>query len=137
MHFLHPPRHVISGGASAVDQLLPARIFAFPKRKTALAQEILVIQAQFFHARPRHIGQLDFGFLRGAGSLAALGDVLDTRPRRLHHLIVCAAAMVDIALAETNRHVKNQLRDLKTLQISVAAMLLDQGFVGRHNCLFL
>ena len=62
MLFPHPMRHFIGSGAPAVDQFLPAGIVTVPDRQAALAQEILVVEPQFFQAGPRHVGEFSSVF---------------------------------------------------------------------------
>jgi hypothetical protein len=50
----------------------------------------------------------------------------------LHHLIVRAAALADIPIAKLHRHVIDQLRQLKALQLSVAAMRRHQYLLTVH-----
>ena len=133
MLFPYPLRHFIGSGAPAVDQSLPTRIVTLPDRQAALAQEIFVVKPQLFQAGPRHVGEFEFGLFRGARSLAPFGDVLHPRPRRLHHLVMGTAALVDVAVAKTDRYIIHQLRHLKALELSVATMLRDQRFVGGHT----
>jgi len=53
-------------------------------------------------------------------------DVLHAAPCRLHHLIMRAAAPVNVAVAEAHCHIIDQLRHLKTLQLAIASMLGNQ-----------
>ena len=103
MLFPHPGRHFIGRGAAAVNQVLPAGIVTIPDRQAALAQEILVVEPQLFQAAPRHIGEFEFGLFRGPRGLTPFRDILHTRPRRLHHLVVGTAALSDVAVAKPDR----------------------------------
>jgi len=58
--------------------------------------------------------------------LPPISDVLDTGAGGLHHLVVGAAALVDVVVAEAHRHIVDQLCDLEALQVAVAAMGRDQ-----------
>ncbi len=107
-------------GLCGLDGLLP-RLFASslsslsmpfimhrprPLRQPPLPQKIFIIQPQLLQARPRHVRELEFGFLGRAAGLAALGNVLHAAPRRLRHLVVRAAAPVNVTVAEPHRHVR-------------------------------
>ena len=48
MYFPHPGCYFIGSGAPAVNQFLPADIFAIPNRQGVLAQEILIVQPKLF-----------------------------------------------------------------------------------------
>jgi hypothetical protein len=63
-----------------------------------------------------------------ADAVEAFGDVLDTGADSLHHLVVGAAAPIDVAVAEAHGHVVDQLCDLEALQGAMAAVGRDQGF---------
>ena len=97
-------------------------MFRWPLLQAALTQKILIIQPQFLQARAGHVGEFEFGFFGRAAGLAALSDILCAGTRSLHHLIVRAAALLDVAIAETHGHIIDQLRHLKTLQLPVTAM---------------
>jgi hypothetical protein len=72
-----------------------------------MMQEILAIEAQLFKTGPRNIGELKFGLFRGARRLAPFGNVLDARPRRLNHLIMGAAALVNVSVTKSHRYIIN------------------------------
>jgi hypothetical protein len=46
----------------------------------------------------------------------------------LHHLVVSAAALLNVAITETDGDVIDKLRDLKAFQAAVAAMPGDERF---------
>jgi hypothetical protein len=48
--------------------------------------------------------------------------------RGLDHLVVSAAAFVDVAVAKPHGHIVTELRDLKALQFPIATVLRDDGF---------
>ena len=133
MHLPRPSRHVIRRGRPCRYQFRPARVLARPLRQPALPQIILIVQPQFLQAGARHVRELEFRFLGRAARLAALRDVLHARTRRLHHLVVGAAALLDVPVAETHRHIVGQLRHLKAFQLPVAAMQRNQFFRLIHN----
>jgi len=114
-NLLHPLRYLVGRGAAAGHQRPPAGVVPRPEQQPALPQKILIIQPQFLQARPCHIRQLHFHFLRGTRRLTALRDVLDAAASRLDHLVVGAASFVNIAIAEAHGHIINQLRNLEAL----------------------
>ncbi len=61
-------------------------------------------------------------FSRVPLAVAALRDILHPGTRRLRHLVVRAAALFDIAVAEAHRDIVGQLRHLKAFATSVATM---------------
>src|SRR5579872_147927 len=128
-----PLGYLVGGGAAAGNQVCPARIFAVPQGKAALAEKVFVIEAQFFEAGAGYVGQLEFGLFGGARGLAALSYVLHSAASGLHHLVVGTAALLDVAVTEADGHVVNQLRHLKTLQLAVAAVPGDERFLLRHE----
>ncbi len=132
MVFSRPLRYCVGGGAAPGYQICAARVFALPQREATLAQKIFVIQLQFFQAGAGHIGEFQFGLFRSACCLTSLCDVLHSTAGRLHHLVMRATALANVAITKAHSDVIHQLRDLKTLQLAVAAMLWDQGFFFRH-----
>ena len=128
-----------------VGQVGPVRLFQFgpnqqrlaralvPLAEPALSQEVLVILGQFPQARACHVGQLDLHLLRCCGSQRALHDVLLARPRSLHHLVMGAAAPLDVSVAEGHRDIVDKLGKLKAFQVAVATMLGDQRFTVCHR----
>src|SRR6202040_437523 len=75
MLLLNPHCHTVRAGAAPGNEVPAAGIIAVPQSETTLAQKVFVIETQLFQARAGHIGQLEFCFLRGSGSLAAFSDV--------------------------------------------------------------
>lgn len=63
MHLFHPPCHVVGCCAAAAYEFPAQRFILCPQRQIALAQEVLVIKAQFFEAGARHVRQLQFHLL--------------------------------------------------------------------------
>ncbi len=49
---MNPLRHFFSSIAAAINQILAARIAAFPERQPALPQKILIIELQLFQTGP-------------------------------------------------------------------------------------
>jgi hypothetical protein len=94
-----------------------------------LPQIVFIVEAQLFQAGPRHVGQLELGFLRRSRRLTALGDILRPAARRLHHLVAGPALAFDEALAEAHGDVVDQLRQLEAPQLPVSAMLRNQRLV--------
>jgi len=56
----------------------------------------------------------------------SLGYILDAAPCRLHHLVVGAAAPVDVSVAKPHGHVIDKLGHLKAFQPAVTAVPGDQ-----------
>ena len=128
--FPNPLGHFIRVFASPVHQLLTQWVRLLPDWHPPLPQEVLIIEFQLFQAGAGHVGQLNFGLFRGAGSLRGLGNVLDAGACGLHHLVACAAETVDVFIHKPYRHVKCQLRRLKAFQFPVATMVANEAF--RH-----
>ena len=128
MQFPQPHGHLVGGDAPPGHQRRPPRIVLGPLHPSPLAEVVLVVQSQFLEAGAGHIGEFEFGLFRGAAGLAALGDVLHAAARSLHHLVVSAAALVNVAVTKPHRHIVAQLRELKTLEFPVTSVLRDQGF---------
>lgn len=55
----------------------------------------------------------------------SLLQILYPTPRRLDHLILCAAEAVDVFICKTNRDVVTKLRHFEAFQFSVTAVLWD------------
>ena len=102
--------------------------------EAALAEEILVVEAQFLERGAGDVGEFELGLLRGATGLAALGNVLHAAAGGLHHLVVGAAARWDVAVAELGREIVAELRELEALQVTVAAVRRNQVW-GAHRAL--
>ena len=130
---LHPGPHLLQRCTPSRLEALKHGVLGLPLLQPPLPEKVLIVQSQFLQAGAGHVGELEFSLLRGAAGLAALGDVLHARTRRLHHLIVGAAALLDVAIAETHRHVVHQLRHLETLQLPVAAVPWNQSLRLRHR----
>lgn len=120
--FFHPGANILKRRTAIHLEAQKRRMVRLPQRQPTLPQKILIIQAQLFKTRPRHVRKLQLRLFRGPARLAALGDVLHPAPRRLNHLVMSPAAFLDIAVAETNRDVVHQLRNLEALQLAVTAV---------------
>ena len=68
------------------DRLSLPVVFS-PLPQTPLSQEILIVEQQLIQTRPRHVHQAQFRLSRGGRCPAALGDILPSAARRLHHLV--------------------------------------------------
>jgi hypothetical protein len=118
----NPGRHIVSGHATAINQVLPARILALPDRQTPLAKEIFVVEAEFFQAGARHIREFEFGLFGCSRRLAPFRDILDPGPCRLDHLVMSTTSLINEAVAKTHGDIERQLSDLKALELPVASM---------------
>jgi len=67
----------------------------------------------------------------------ALADVPHTAARRLHHLVVGAAALVDEPVAKDHSRVIDRLRDFVTAQLLAAAMRQQDVFGIGHDSSFI
>ncbi len=85
-----------------------------------MAQEVLIVEAEFLQTGPSDIGELDLHFLRGAAGLAAFGDILYAAPGCLHHLVMSTAIAADVGVAESDGDIIAQLCDLKGFQVFVS-----------------
>jgi len=128
MNSLHPLRRVVGGLGAQIYQFLPKGVVSLPLFQPPLAQEVLVVELQLFQAGAGDACQLEFELLGGSAGLAALGDVLDAGAGGLDHLVVGAAALVDVAIAEADGYVVDELGHLEALEVPVAAVLGDQRF---------
>lgn len=126
----NPPSHLIRGAAPPEDQGFPPGIFPFPERQVSVPEEVLVVQAEFFQAGAGHLGEFELHFFGGGAGFAALSDILHAAAGGLHHLVVGTASFSDVSVAKANRHIVAELGDLEAQQLSVAAMLGDEGIVG-------
>ena len=118
-------RHRVGRGAAPCHQCRPAGIFLGPLWQAVLAQKVLVVQQQFLKAGAGHAREFQFRLLRCTAGRTAFRDVLDPAACRLHHLVVSAAALVDVAIAEPDGYIVAKLGDLEALQPTVATMLRD------------
>jgi hypothetical protein len=120
--FPDPGGYLVGGCAAPCYQGGPPRVADRPLGKIALAQEVLIVQKQFFETCPGHAGQLEFGFSGSAAGFAAFGDILHSAARRLHHLVTGAASERNETVAKPNCHIEAQPRQLKCLEPPVSAM---------------
>jgi hypothetical protein len=107
-------------------------VIRWPEGQPPLPQEVFVVEPQLLQAGPRHVGELDLGFLRSSRRLAPFGNILHPTARRLHHLVAGSAPAVDVSLAEPYRNVVDQLRQLEALQLPVTAVLRNQRLIDPH-----
>src|ERR1043166_8665975 len=105
----------------------------FPKAESALAQKIFVVEQQLVETSARDAHETELGLARRCERAAALGDVLPAAPRRLHHLVARARALVDEARAEIHGRVVDDLCDLKRAQPAIAAVGAQSGRLGFHR----
>ena len=71
-----------------------------PLRQVAVAQEVFVVEKEFFEAGAGDIYEAQFGLRRGGGGAAALGYVLASGAGGLHHLVCGARAGIEKAFAK-------------------------------------
>ena len=69
-----PRGDFVGGGAAARDEFFPAGIFFGPFLESALAEEILVIEAEFFQTSAGDVGQFEFALF---GSYAGEFTIAD------------------------------------------------------------
>src|SRR3972149_6167675 len=92
-----------------------------PLPLAALSQEVFKVQQQLVQAGPRNVHQAQLRLAGGRRRPAALGNVLPTAARRLHHLIVGARTLIDKPVAERHCRIVNHRSHLKATQFAVAA----------------
>lgn len=71
MQFASPRGGVVGCLGASVDQFLAPRVVFWPLRQPSLAEEVFVVEAEFFETCSGDVGQLEFGLLRGTGGAAA------------------------------------------------------------------
>ena len=102
-------------------------VISLPLIQVASPDEIAVVFKEFLQAGPGDIGEFDFGFLRGAGSVAAFQNVLFARAGSLDHLIMGAGVLVHEAVAEPHCAIIDDAGFLKGDEVFVAAMRRDKA----------
>ena len=101
-----------------------------PLLRTAQPQEVTVVLKQFSQAGARDTRELDLGFFGSARSFAAFENILFTRSRGLHHLVVSAVGFSQEPLAEAHSAVKDYPGLLEGEQILVATVRRDEVLGG-------
>jgi hypothetical protein len=117
-----PPGDIFCRSAPPRYQRSAARIIVGPSGKGALPKKILIIQAEFFQARARDVRELELHLFRSSARFASFGNVLHAAPGGLHHLVMGAAARIDVSITKAHRHIVAKLSDLEALQLTIAAM---------------
>jgi len=106
----------------------------FPLGPVAHAEKILVVEKKLLKAGAGDVHELDLGFGRGDGGLAALGDVLFSRARGLEHLVASAVALGKELFAEAIGVVVDYLGLAVGMKSTVVSGLLEECFRGlRHG----
>jgi hypothetical protein len=122
----HPLCYFLGGRAACVDEFLATSVAIRPLLTSALAKKIPVVSPEFFEAESRGVRELQLRLLRGTASGTSLDNVLGATASGLNHLVVGPATSIDVALAETNRHIEAELRDLEAFQLPIPAMWRDE-----------
>ena len=66
------------------------------KVSDVLAQQVFVVEAEFFQAGPGHVDQFQCHLFGGSSGFAAFGDALEFAAGCLDHLIMSTAATKDL-----------------------------------------
>ena len=107
LFFLHPGAHFVERGAALRPEPFERGVLGWPFWQSTLPEEILVVQPQFLKTSPRNTCQFQFELPGGARCHTPFGDVLHPTSRRLNHLIVRSAALINIAVTEPDGHIIN------------------------------
>jgi len=127
---LDPGGYLVRGLAATCHQSISAWVMARPQAELSVSEEVLVIQMEFFQAGAGHLGELELHFFGCGAGLAAFSDVLHAAAGGLDHLVVGAAAPVDVAITKTDGHVVDQLGELETFEFPVASVGGEEWVVG-------
>lgn len=99
-----------------------------PLRQVAGAEEILVVDEEFFEARAGDVGEFEFGFGGGQRGFAAFGDVLFAGARGLHHLVDGAVASPEELLTKPEGEIIDDLGFSVGEQLAVVTALGEESF---------
>jgi hypothetical protein len=113
--------------SKAATHLKGLRGVLVPDGQVAVAEEVLIIAHEFFEAGAGNVGQLEFGFLGGAGGHTPLRDVACATAGGLYHLVVSARPFLNEAVAEDLGGIVDPLGRMEATQLLVAAMLGDKA----------
>src|SRR5690625_6373658 len=58
-HISDPGNYLVGHGEAPLNEVVAARVVVGPEVQAALAQEVFVVEATFFEAGARHVGQLE------------------------------------------------------------------------------
>ena len=100
-------------GAAQCFEKEQGRVLRRPGSEAALAEEIFIIEAKFFEAGASYVGEFELGLFGSSTGLAAFGDILCSGAGCLHHLIVSAAVLLNVEVAESYGDIVDELSDLK------------------------
>jgi hypothetical protein len=115
------------GRAAPLPKSSQRRMIRRPGAHLPLTQIVLVIEAELLQTGSGNVGQFELRLLRRPRGQAPFGDVLHAASCGLHHLVVSAAATIDMMVAEPDRQVVDQAGDLEALN-----PLLSPGSVARR-----
>ena len=95
----------------------------------------MIVDEQLLEAGEGDVGELEFHFRGGDGCLAAFGDVLFSRARRLHHLINGAVGAFEELFAEAEGEIVDDLGLFIGEEALVVAALWEKaaGVFGGHG----
>ena len=91
---------------------------------------VTIIEKEFFEAGACDVKELDFGFLRGAGGLAALHNVLFPGPSCLDHLVDRAVVTGEELVTEVECEVIHNFALPVGEQVLVVAMRRNKAIRG-------
>jgi hypothetical protein len=126
MNLPDPLGNPFGGTTPPANQVCPARILSIPERQALVSEKILIVQSQLFQAGACYVGQFQLHLFGGPRRSAAFGNILNTGPGRLDHLVMGSAPFIDVTVTESNGYVVNQLSDLKALKVPIAPVLWNQ-----------
>src|SRR5690625_5454112 len=73
-HISDPGNYLVGHGEAPLNEVVAARVVVGPAVQAAQAPEDFVVEAKFFEAGARHVGQLELHHFGRAAPAAALGD---------------------------------------------------------------
>ena len=97
------------------------------------AEEVFVVEEQFFEAGAGDVGEFHLHFRGGHRGFAGFGDVLLSRAGGLDHLVDGAVAALEEALTEPVGEAVDDLGFPVGKQIPVVAARREESFGGGHG----
>ena len=131
--FHDPGGYFVCCLAASCDEGFAAGVVGGPEREAAVAEEVFVVEAEFFQAGAGDLGEFEFCFFGCGAGRATFGDVLDAAAGGLDHLVMGAAAWVDVAVAEADGDVVDELGELEGFEVSVATVWWEEGIIGHEG----